>query len=124
MEKLLLQEALKLDKPVFGIAGDCSSSNGYLGGTLYQDLETEYPASEHAQIYSPMLSLRVLLFVVSHALKQSHLFSILKCLGLLLHKQSAHTPGMQRASRYQSRLCFWACAQNALSSAIGAFTNK
>ena len=45
MEKLLLQEALKLDKPVFGICRGLQFLNGYLGGTLYQDLETEYPAS-------------------------------------------------------------------------------
>ena len=42
MELLLLDFALKADKPIFGICRGIQLLNVYLGGTLYCDLPTEY----------------------------------------------------------------------------------
>lgn len=48
MESLLFAEALKLDKPIFGICRGLQFINVALGGSLYQDLKTQYnPDSEH-----------------------------------------------------------------------------
>lgn len=42
MEGILLEQAIKEDKPVFGICRGIQFMNAYLGGDLYQDLPTEY----------------------------------------------------------------------------------
>lgn len=42
MEGILFDLALLADKPVFGICRGLQFMNAYLGGELYQDLETEY----------------------------------------------------------------------------------
>lgn len=48
MESLLLGKALEKDMPVFGICRGIQFLNAYLGGTLYQDLPTEYDSAiEH-----------------------------------------------------------------------------
>lgn len=47
MEKYILQQAILQDKPVLGICRGIQFLNVYLGGTLYQDLPTEY--SSHIQ---------------------------------------------------------------------------
>lgn len=44
MEPKLLEFALAADKPVFGICRGIQLLNAALGGTLYQDLPTEYPS--------------------------------------------------------------------------------
>lgn len=44
MEPKLLDLALAADKPVFGICRGIQLLNAALGGTLYQDLPTEYPS--------------------------------------------------------------------------------
>ena len=44
MEPKLLNLALAADKPVFGICRGIQLLNAALGGTLYQDLPTEYPS--------------------------------------------------------------------------------
>ena len=44
MELLLLEEVLRLGKPVFGICRGIQFLNAALGGTLYQDLPTEHPS--------------------------------------------------------------------------------
>ena len=50
MEKLVLSNAIKEDKPVFGICRGIQFINAVLGGTLYQDLPTQHPSSvEHHQ---------------------------------------------------------------------------
>lgn len=45
-EFALLEEAVHQNKPVFGICRGIQVINVYFGGTLYQDLPTELPASE------------------------------------------------------------------------------
>ena len=42
MEKLILDEALKRDKPVLGICRGIQFINAYLGGTLWQDIPTQF----------------------------------------------------------------------------------
>lgn len=48
METVLLEEALKADKPVFGICRGLQFLNVHLGGSLYQDLPGQRPGQvEH-----------------------------------------------------------------------------
>lgn len=44
MEPLLLKEAMKQRKPLFGICRGIQLFNAVLGGTLYQDLPTQFPS--------------------------------------------------------------------------------
>lgn len=44
METVLLEKALAADKPVLGICRGIQLLNAFLGGTLYQDIPTEYPS--------------------------------------------------------------------------------
>ncbi len=45
METLVLEEALRTDKPVLGICRGLQFLNVFLGGTLYQDLPSQHPSS-------------------------------------------------------------------------------
>ena len=48
MEAYLLKRAVETDLPVFGICRGIQSMNASLGGTLYQDLDTQHPSeTEH-----------------------------------------------------------------------------
>jgi putative glutamine amidotransferase len=50
MELILIREALKADKPIFGICRGLQILNTALGGTLWQDLPTQHPSSiKHVQ---------------------------------------------------------------------------
>lgn len=50
MEKVLLEEVLKRDKPVFGICRGIQFINAALGGSLYQDIPLQHPSDvEHHQ---------------------------------------------------------------------------
>lgn len=50
MEQKLLRYVLEQDKPVLGICRGIQLINAALGGTLYQDIPTEYPSKiEHHQ---------------------------------------------------------------------------
>ena len=50
MERLVLEFALRDDKPVLGICRGHQLLNALLGGTLYQDLPTQHPSAvEHHQ---------------------------------------------------------------------------
>lgn len=44
MESYLIQEVLRLNKPMLGICRGIQLLNAVLGGTLYQDLPAEYPS--------------------------------------------------------------------------------
>lgn len=49
METVLLKQVLKADKPLFGICRGLQFINAALGGTLYQDLPTQYNGAVHTQ---------------------------------------------------------------------------
>ncbi len=50
MEKLVLEKAMKEDKPILGICRGIQFINAVLGGTLYQDLPSQHPSLvEHHQ---------------------------------------------------------------------------
>ncbi len=50
MERIIIIEAIRLDKPVLGICRGIQILNAVLGGTLYQNLPTGYPSdTEHCQ---------------------------------------------------------------------------
>lgn len=53
METVLLQEALKADKPVFGICRGLQFLNVHLGGSLYQDLPSSRSGGEAHQMEPP-----------------------------------------------------------------------
>lgn len=45
MEELLFQVAITTDKPILGICRGIQVLNVFLGGTLYQDISTQFPSS-------------------------------------------------------------------------------
>lgn len=47
MEGILLDAAIRLDKPVLGICRGLQFLNAHTGGTLYQDLPTQHPGLTH-----------------------------------------------------------------------------
>ncbi len=50
MEGIVLGKAIEKDKPVLGICRGIQFINVYLGGTLYQDIPTQFPSkTEHHQ---------------------------------------------------------------------------
>lgn len=57
MEQIVFSYALEKDKPVFGICRGIQFMNAALGGTLYQDLPTEYHSAvdhhQHAPYHVP-----------------------------------------------------------------------
>lgn len=53
METFLLKKAIQEDKPVLGICRGIQIMNVVLGGSLYQDLETEYAKGTNHQMLPP-----------------------------------------------------------------------
>lgn len=53
MEGFLLEKCIEENKPLFGICRGIQFINGYLGGTLYQDLDTEYDSSTDHHMSPP-----------------------------------------------------------------------
>lgn len=53
MERFLLNEAIQRDMPVFGICRGIQLINVVLGGTLYQDLPTQYPSPIEHHMTAP-----------------------------------------------------------------------
>ena len=50
MEKIVLEDAMKKNKPVLGICRGIQFINAFLGGTLYQDLPSQHSSDiEHHQ---------------------------------------------------------------------------
>lgn len=52
-EYRILSEAIRLRKPVFGICRGVQVLNVFLGGTLYQDLPSEYPDTSLVHLGTP-----------------------------------------------------------------------
>ena len=52
-EKVLLDLALELDKPILGICRGIQFLNAALGGTLYQDLPSEHPSQVRHRMLPP-----------------------------------------------------------------------
>ncbi len=56
MEGIVLEKVIETNKPLLGICRGIQFINAYLGGTLYQDIKTQYPSdTEHHQegLYMP-----------------------------------------------------------------------
>ena len=53
LEKTLLDKWLKTGKPIFGICRGIQLINVLLGGTLYQDLDSEHPSSVEHHMLPP-----------------------------------------------------------------------
>lgn len=53
MEKILFHMAMQEDKPILGICRGIQIINALTGGTLYQDLPTEYPSTTQHQQKPP-----------------------------------------------------------------------
>lgn len=53
MEPYLLKEVIALNKPVLGICRGIQMLNAVTGGTLYQDLSSEYPATISHRMKAP-----------------------------------------------------------------------
>ena len=50
MEGIVLEKVIEINKPLLGICRGIQFINAYLGGTLYQDIKTQYPSdTEHHQ---------------------------------------------------------------------------
>ncbi|MDD3253553.1 MAG: gamma-glutamyl-gamma-aminobutyrate hydrolase family protein [Lachnospiraceae bacterium] len=53
MERLVLDKALRADKPVLGICRGLQYLNVYLGGTLYQDLPSQHESTVEHHMHPP-----------------------------------------------------------------------
>ncbi|MFR9651818.1 MAG: gamma-glutamyl-gamma-aminobutyrate hydrolase family protein, partial [Rikenellaceae bacterium] len=53
MERVILDYAIANDKPLLGICRGIQIINALLGGTLYQDLPTEYDSEQNHQMDAP-----------------------------------------------------------------------
>lgn len=53
MESRLLKLALERNKPVFGICRGLQLMNAVLGGTLYQDIATQFPSNTNHRMAAP-----------------------------------------------------------------------
>ena len=53
MEGIVLEKALKADKPILGICRGIQFINVALGGTLYQDIPSQHPSETEHQQHAP-----------------------------------------------------------------------
>jgi putative glutamine amidotransferase len=92
MEAILFERAVALDKPIFGICRGIQLFNALLGGTLYQDLPSQFQSEKqilHKQ--TPPYDQPVHMVTLE---KDSPLFTILKEESLLVN--SYHHQGIKR----------------------------
>ncbi|XJZ29023.1 gamma-glutamyl-gamma-aminobutyrate hydrolase family protein [Bacillota bacterium Lsc_1132] len=92
MEATLFQQAIALDKPVFGICRGVQLFNVLLGGTLYQDLPSQFP-SEIIHKQNPPYDQPVHMVSIE---KESPLYSIAKV--EFLPVNSYHHQGIKKLS--------------------------
>lgn len=109
MERILIGEAIRHDKPILGICRGIQILNVVLGGSLYQDLPTEYPSNlEHHQ--TPPYDLPVHQVSI---VPDSPLFSLLGRRSLAVN--SYHHQAIKRLS---NRLSAMAYAEDGLVEAV------
>lgn len=53
MEAIILEKAIKEDKPILGICRGIQFINAALGGTLYQDIPSQHPSETEHQQHAP-----------------------------------------------------------------------
>ena len=53
IERIVLEKALKADKPILGICRGIQLINAALGGTLYQDIPSQHPSDTEHQQHAP-----------------------------------------------------------------------
>ena len=115
MEMLILDEAMKRDKPILGICRGIQFINAALGGTLWQDIPTELPSDvKHCQ--KPPYD------IPSHDVKiepDSPLYSLLKRKNISVN--SYHHQGIQELS---PQLISMASAPDGLIEAVYAPDQK
>jgi putative glutamine amidotransferase len=112
MEAILFERAVALDKPIFGICRGIQLFNALLGGTLYQDLPSQYQCEKqivHKQ--NPPYDQPVHMVAIE---KDSPLFTILKEEAILVN--SYHHQGIKELAEQL------ACAATAEDGLIEAVT--
>lgn len=117
MEEILFKEALDLDKPIFGICRAIQLFNALLGGTLYQDLPTQFQSEKqinHKQ--TPPYDRAVHLVYVD---KEGPLYSMLETESLMVN--SYHHQGIKDLS---NQLVCAARAEDGLIEAVGMQRKK
>lgn len=115
MEKLILDEASKRDKPILGICRGIQFINAALGGTLWQDIPSEFP-SEVKHCQNPPYD------IPSHNIEiktDSPLYTLLKRKSISVN--SYHHQGVRELS---SRLISMASAPDGLIEAFYAPEQK
>lgn len=111
MEKILLERLIALDKPVFGICRGIQLFNALLGGTLYQDIPSQFQSKKqivHSQ--NPPYDQPV---HHVHIEKESPLYSILQVGTLMVN--SYHHQGIKKLS---DQLSVAAKAEDGLIEAV------
>lgn len=109
MEGALLKEVVRRDKAVLGICRGIQLINAMFGGTLYQDLPTQYPSDlEHHQ--TPPYDVPVHEVILT---KDTPLYDVLKIEKLQVN--SYHHQGIKRLA---PELCSMAVAQDGLVEAV------
>jgi len=89
MERIMFQLALKSDLPMFGICRGIQLFNALLGGTLYQDLPTEFP-SELTHVQKPPYDQPIHEVIIEHDSSLYHLLGEDRLKVNSYHHQAIH----------------------------------